>query len=111
MTAAPLPTRAAKPAPHTSWRYRLAVASRAVAAIAGGYALSALSATALALLLPLARAEAVIAATLASFVIYTCAVMWVFAARSAWRAWAGLAVPSALLAALLWLVQRGGGAA
>ena len=92
-------------------RYRLAVASRAMAAIGGGYALSALAATALALYLPLHRAEAVITGTLASFVLYTCAVLWAFAARSAWRAWGGLALPSLLLAGGLWLAQRAGGAA
>lgn len=92
-------------------RDRLAVASRALAAIVGGYGLAALCTTAMALLLPLARAEAVVTGTLASFVLYTCAVLWVFAARDAWRAWAGLAAPSALLAIVLWLVQRGGGAA
>ena len=88
-------------------RYRWAVASRALAAIAGGYVLSALCSTALGLWLPLARAEAVITGTLASFAIYAGAVMWVFAARSAGRAWAGLAVPAAVLGAVLWLALRG----
>lgn len=92
-------------------RYRLAVASRTIAAIGGGYALSALATMALALYLPLHRAEAVITGTLASFVFYTGAVMWAFAARDAWRAWGGLALPSALLAVGLWLAQRAGAAA
>lgn len=89
-------------------RYRWAVASRALAAIVGGYVLSALCATALALWLPLARAEAVTAGALVSFAVYAGAVVWVFAARSAGRAWAGLALPSAALGAVLWLVLRGG---
>ncbi|KQR50351.1 DUF3649 domain-containing protein [Acidovorax sp. Leaf160] len=88
-------------------RCRWAVASRALAAIVGGYVLSALCSTALAMWLPLARAEAVITGTLASFAIYAGAVMWVFAARSAGRAWAGIAVPAAVLGAALWLVVRG----
>ena len=92
-------------------RYRLAVASRALAAIGGGYALSALAATAMALYLPLHRAEAVITGTLASFVVYTCAVMWAFAARNAWRAWGGLVLPCAVLACSLWLAQTVGAAA
>lgn len=92
-------------------RYRLAVASRALAAIGGGYALSALAATAAALYLPLHRAEAVITGTLASFVVYTCAVLWAFAARSAWRAWGGLALPCLLLAGGLWLAHGAGAAA
>ncbi|MFV0680235.1 DUF3649 domain-containing protein [Ottowia sp.] len=80
------------------WRYRAGVTSRALAAVFGGYALAALTSVALALWLPLARAEAVTWGMLASFVVYPCAVMWVFAARSAARAWWGLLLPSALLA-------------
>ena len=81
--------------------YRLGVASRALAAIGGGYVVAALAAAVLSLWLPIARVEATLAGTLASFVVYVCAVMWVFAARSAWRAWLGLAVPAAVLGALL----------
>lgn len=71
-------------------RYRLGVASRAVAAIIGGYVLSALAATVCAIYFPGTRAEAAIFGMLASFVIYTLAVMWVFAVRTARRAWLGL---------------------
>lgn len=91
-------------------RYRLAVASRAVAAIGGGYVVAALAAAVLSLWLPLSRAEATLTGTLAAFVIYVCAVMWVFAARNAWRAWFGLAVPAAVLGALLIARQAGSGA-
>lgn len=88
-------------------RYRLAVASRALAAIGGGYVVGALAAAVLALWLPLSRVEATLTGTLASFVVYVCAVMWVFAARSAWRAWLGLALPAALLGVLLLASQSG----
>ncbi|MFJ4291718.1 DUF3649 domain-containing protein [Cupriavidus sp. NPDC089707] len=87
------------------WRYRAGVASRAVAAIGGGYALAALSTAALAVSLPLPRAEAVTAATLLSFAVYAGAAVWVFAVRNAWRAWAGLALPALLLWGLLALGQ------
>ncbi|WP_050479166.1 DUF3649 domain-containing protein [Herbaspirillum rhizosphaerae] len=88
-------------------RYRFAVASRAVAAIAGGYALAATAAALLAVALPMAPAEAVIAATLTSFIVFCCAVLWVFAARTAWRAWAGIVLPGALLGlALLMMTPR-----
>ncbi|GLC93106.1 hypothetical protein Tamer19_25140 [Cupriavidus sp. TA19] len=87
------------------WRYRAGVASRAVAAIAGGYALAALSTAALAVSLPLPRPEAVTAATLLSFAVYAAAAVWVFAVRNAWRAWAGLALPAGLLWGLLALGQ------
>jgi hypothetical protein len=78
--------------------YRLGVASRTLAAIVGGYALSALVATVAAIYYPATRAEAAIFGMLLSFVIYTLAVMWVFAVRSAWRAWLGLLLPSIPLA-------------
>lgn len=78
-------------------RYRLDVTARVLAAIGGGYALSAVTTALLAVVLPMTRAEAVITATLLSFVVFCCAVLWVFAARNAWRAWAGLAVPGVLL--------------
>ncbi|WP_434057714.1 DUF3649 domain-containing protein [Acidovorax cavernicola] len=96
-------------------RYRMGVASRAVAAIAGGYGVAALSAAVLALGLPalfdMARSEAALTGTLASFLVYAVAVMWVFAARSAWRAWIGLAIAAALQGLLLLLWTQGGGGA
>ncbi len=81
--------------------YRLGVASRSVAAIVGGYVLAALVTMLLSVSLPVARSEAVMTATLLSFAIYTCAVMWVFATRSALRAWLGLLIPAAVIAAIL----------
>jgi len=81
--------------------YRLGVASRSVAAIVGGYLLAALSTMLLSVCLPMARVEAVMTATLASFAIYTCAVLWVFATSSALRAWLGLLIPGAVMAAIL----------
>ncbi|MGJ7613025.1 MULTISPECIES: iron transporter [unclassified Variovorax] len=100
----------------TGLRYRLGVASRAAAAIAGGYGVAALSAAVLALCLPaafgMARSEAVTTGTLASFIVFALAVMWVFAARTAARAWSGLAVAAAPLAVLLFVLLRiTGGAA
>ncbi|MDC8758982.1 DUF3649 domain-containing protein [Janthinobacterium fluminis] len=78
-------------------RYRAGVFSRVCAAIAGGYALAAALTALLSLALPMARAEAVLSATLFSFAAYAGAVLWVFAARSAARAWLGLLLPAALL--------------
>jgi len=90
----------------TTWRYRGAVASRAVAAIGGGYVLTSIAIALIALALPLPRADAVSIATLLSFVIYTCAILWVFATTSATRAWVGIAASSAALGAVLWLAGR-----
>ncbi|MCA3188196.1 MULTISPECIES: DUF3649 domain-containing protein [unclassified Cupriavidus] len=89
--------------------YRTAIASRAVAAILGGYAVAALATGCLALMLAnwtgMARVEAVITSTLLSFLWFALAVVWVFAADTAWRAWIGLAVPAAVLG-LGWLALR-----
>ncbi|QNK70245.1 DUF3649 domain-containing protein [Variovorax sp. PAMC26660] len=94
----------------TGVRYRLSVASRAIAAIAGGYGVAALSSAVLALCLPaafgMARSEAAMTGTLASFIVFALAVMWVFAARTAWRAWSGLAIAAVPLGLLLLLLIR-----
>ncbi|MEN4921893.1 DUF3649 domain-containing protein [Achromobacter spanius] len=91
-------------------RYRMAVFSRAAAAILGSYALASAAAACLAVWLPLGRADAVTTAQMLSFVVYACGVIWVFATRNAWRAWAGILGPAALLGGLF-LVHRMMGAA
>jgi hypothetical protein len=73
---------------------RLGVLSRAVAAIAGGYALGTLGSVALASALPVARAEATLTALQLSFALHAAAAIWAFAARSAWQAWLGIAGPA-----------------
>jgi hypothetical protein len=65
--------------------------------------LTALATFALAIFLPLSRAEASMTATLSSFLIYTCVVIWVFATRTARRAWTGIIVLMLALGALVWL--------
>lgn len=80
--------------------YRLAVASRMLAALLGGYILSALASVSLTLWLPMARAEAVVTGMMSSFLVYLVAVLWCFACRSAWQAWFGLILPSLVLAAV-----------
>ncbi|MDQ0122396.1 small-conductance mechanosensitive channel [Pseudomonas lini] len=80
--------------------YRMAVTSRVLAAVLGGYLVAALASVSLSLWLPMARAEAVVIGMLTSFLAYLVAVLWCFACRSAWRAWLGLIVPSLVLAAL-----------
>ncbi|KRC76327.1 iron transporter [Achromobacter sp. Root83] len=81
-------------------RYRMAVFSRAAAAILGGYVLASAAAACLAVWLPMGRADAVTTAEMLSFVVYTCGVIWVFATCTAWRAWAGVLVPAAVLGGL-----------
>lgn len=111
-SARPSPATANPPRKNSGVRYRLAVASRALAAIAGGYALAAGTNVALALSLKdnAPREEVVMLATMPSFLVWAGAVVWVFAARSAWRAWAGIAIPGLLVAAVIWWFRSGGAA-
>jgi predicted lysophospholipase L1 biosynthesis ABC-type transport system permease subunit len=97
----------ASPAP----QYRLAVASRALAAIPLNYALTAIATALLARHLPLSRAEASVAATLASFLIFALIAMAIFHARSTAKVWAWMIGSTALLGALLALSLQLGGRA
>jgi len=78
--------------------------SRIVAALFGGYALAALGSVAV-LALPISKPQAVLAGMLASFAIYSGAVIWVFAVRSALKAWAGLIIVAAPLLLAAWSVS------
>jgi len=80
--------------------YRLAVTSRVLAAVVGGYVVAALASVSLSLWLPMARAEAVVTGMMTSFLAYLVAVLWCFACRSAWQAWLGMVVPSLVLGAI-----------
>ncbi|OLS64905.1 DUF3649 domain-containing protein [Pseudomonas putida] len=77
--------------------YRLAVTSRCLAALLGGYLLAAMAGMLLAQWLPLPRAEAVQLGMMSSFLFYLGAFIWAFATHSAWRAWAGILLPSLVL--------------
>jgi hypothetical protein len=80
--------------------------SRIVAAVLGGYALAALTSVA-ALALPMTKPQAVISGMLLSFLVFTAAVVWVFAVRSARRAWAGLLLAAVPLLLAAWAVWSG----
>lgn len=91
-------------------RHRWGIVSRVLAASVGGYAVAALVSSALTLALVriggAARADAVLWASVCSFALYTAVAIGVFAARSAGRAWAGLALAG--LAAMACLLALGG---
>lgn len=100
-------------ASHTSMRkrralsldYRLSVLSRVLAAVIGGYAFATVLSILLSRLVPMPRAEAVATGMLLSFAIYAAAVLWVFAARTAYRAWSGLLLPTMLCGLASWLLR------
>ncbi|OXC91955.1 hypothetical protein BMR85_003910 [Achromobacter sp. KAs 3-5] len=81
----------------------MASLARVLCAVLGGYALATVGAIVLAQLLPIgglvSPAIGVVVASLLSFLIYTVAALWVFAARDAWR-W--LLTGIAVLAVLAW---------
>jgi hypothetical protein len=78
--------------------------SRIVAALLGGYALAALSSVAV-LALPMSKPQAVLTGMLASFAIYAGAVIWVFAVRSALKAWTGLIMVAVALSPVAWSIS------
>lgn len=84
------------------------VASRAVAALFGGYALAALVAAGFARWLPMARVEAVMTGMLSSIAVYATVAILAFALSSAMRVWLWLAAAGLPLAgALLWSMHGG----
>lgn len=83
---------------------------RSLLAIFGGYWLAALTAATLALGLPLARVEAVMAAMMISFVVYLLAALWGFAAATLLRAFGGLLSAALMLGLWFFFLSRGGAA-
>ncbi|AXI02189.1 DUF3649 domain-containing protein [Aquirhabdus parva] len=86
--------------------YRWMVASRCGAAILGGYVFASAITVFLSLALPGPRAEVVLFASLLSFIFYLLAVIWAFAAKTAWRAWLWLILPTLVLATISYLIKR-----
>jgi hypothetical protein len=76
--------------PTSTPAHRLGVLSRTLAAAAGGYVLMIAFDAALTFLLPIPRRTAFLYAVQAGFLVYTLAIIWAFAARTATRAWLGL---------------------
>jgi hypothetical protein len=70
----------------TTHRYRTGIAVRTAAALLAGYALASASTALLSAVLPFDRVERVFTATLLSFAVWAGAVLYAFAAKTAWRA-------------------------
>lgn len=80
--------------------YNCMVFSRVIAGFIGGYILTAYITMVLAELLPMSRADAVVLASLLSYVWFCMAIIWVFAVKSALKAWLGILAGIALFAAV-----------
>jgi hypothetical protein len=88
--------------------YRWGVLSRCIAAAVGGYVLVSLLQLAMVAMLPWDHYKAMLFSSQTSYLYYTGVIIWCFAARTAKRAWLGLALvalPLALIDAW-YLVQR-----
>lgn len=83
----------------------VAIAIRTTTAIVGGYALASAFAVCLSYALPPPRAEAVLAATLLSFLVAVAAPIWAFATRTLLGAVLGVLGPTLLLAGAALLMQ------
>ena len=88
-------------------RARLTIAARIVLAVFGGYGLAGLTTTALALTVPMSRADAVSTATMLSFAVYAAAVLWTLGARRLTTAALGLLLPALALGGLVWALYGG----
>ena len=78
--------------------YRLAVTSRSLAALLGGYLLASAASVCIAVVAPLPKVDATLIGLMLSFVFYLLAFIWCFACRTATRAWLGVLLPSLALA-------------
>ena len=76
--------------------------SRIVAAQYGGYLFTYAFTAALARVLPMNKVDALVTASLVSFAVYSLAILWAVACRSARRAWAGLSLAVPLAAIGFW---------
>jgi len=87
-----------------SSRERWMIASRSLAAIVGGYALTAESVMWLARLLPEPRVDAVLLASFLSYPLYLVVILWAFIARRTGWVWGSILIPVVLmtLARLMW---------
>ncbi|MCY1338302.1 hypothetical protein D9M68_279030 [compost metagenome] len=88
---------------NTKTSTRWDVTARVLAAILGGYALAYAATAFLSVYLPLVRSDRVVFASLACFAVYTTAIIYAFAARSALRAWLVLVGVTALMALAAYL--------
>lgn len=85
-----------------------ALLARTAVAVGGGYAFASSAAVFLGAVLPLPGPEAVLAATLPAFALYTAAIVWTFAARDLHRVARGLFMSTFVLGGAGLLLARGG---
>lgn len=72
----------------------MTIFTRCIAAIIGGYVLANCLSILLAIILPIPKPDAVVVGYLLIFVIYAGAIIWAFSAKTTFKAWLGLLLPS-----------------
>ena len=82
----------------------LPVAARVMAAVLGGYMVAHALPIALAAAMPIPRSDAALYASQGSFLVYTAAAIWAFAARSAPVAWLGLLGTAGASGLIAWVL-------
>jgi hypothetical protein len=89
--------------------YRWSVLSRSIAAAVGGYAVVTLLHLALTATLPMDGYKALLFSSQTGYLYYTGIIIWCFAARTATRAWLGLAAVASPLVLIDagYLIHRG----
>ena len=89
--------------------YRWSVLSRFVAAAAGGYAVVTLLHLAFTVVVPVDYYKALLFSSQTGYLYYTGIIIWCFAARTARRAWLGLALVALplVLVDALYMIHRG----
>lgn len=87
---------------------RLAVLSRAVAAIVGGYAIASLSSVLLSLAMSASRPEAVQTGLLITVPVWVAVWVWAFSARRVATVWRGIAGVAVVMGAWAYIARVGG---
>ena len=85
--------------------YRIAVFSRFVAAIIGGYVFTATFTSLLSIILPLKKSDAVLLSISLTILVHSCVFIWVFAVKSLKKIWITLLLTSAGFALLLSFIK------
>lgn len=85
--------------------YRIAVVSRFLAAIVGGYVFTAVFSSLLSIILPLKKSDAVLLSISLTIFIYSCVFIWVFAVKSLTKIWITILLTTTGLALILSLLK------
>jgi hypothetical protein len=90
---------------HCIQNENVAVISRVIAAIVGGYVLSNLLSIILSYLLPGSPAEGVMTAMVVSFAVYGAVVIWVYSVKSLQQVWKNILITSGICIIMIYFLM------